>query len=679
MSDYRVFDSLQDVVLVINGEGSVLYGNQAASTLLGVSVKRLSSAKLVSQFMELESDVLEAESIRQISDSTQMTEVAFKISSGDRGWVQVTVQPQPSFFSIESEARWIVYMRDVSLEKTLHEKYKIELDQKESVITDLQTAQAKLEDYSKNLEAMVESRTAELNKTNSLLKTILDSLGQGILVFNENGDCLPVFSKICQKFFGQTPTGLQIENLLQLQAGDLQAFHQWRKAVFSEMLEFEDLVPLAPSNLKNLSDVSRGIERHISLGYNAMRSESGQIQGVVMVATDRTSEVQALKEAAHERETVRRIVRVGRNRDSFLHFVRDAKMLLVQFKSWRLQRSSLHAQREEVLRHLHTLKGGAASFAFAEIAKQSHDLESKLKDLPIEDWDQVEEILQSEAQTMRAILEADMQGLVELLGPMDETRLEMVEIPMRVLKRWTGDFSRAKNLPQLQKHLRDFVAECLEKPIEPFVRGFEAGLRDLAIDLGKKFDSLEVIGGDIKVVEEPLRPLFTNLVHAFRNSIDHGFETTEDRERLGKTAAGHISIKFSLEKELRSMSTGVRQRNIQNLAHERRGGHYLKIEVADDGRGINLTKLRAKLIQLGLEKEAMANDDEVSQMIFRPELSTSESVTEVSGRGIGMNAIFAEVQQVHGQISVASLPGVGMTLTIVVPLAVHPVLAALAA
>ena len=262
---------------------------------------------------------------------------------------------------------------------------------------------------------------------------------------------------------------------------------------------------------------------------------------------------------------------------------------------------------------------------------------------------------------------------------MDESRLDMIEIPLRVLKKWTNEFARAKNLGQLQKEVRGFVADCLEKPVEPLIRSFEAGLRDLAQELGKEFVAFDVRGGDIRIVDEPLRPLFTNLVHAFRNSIDHGFETPEERLRVGKTTAGKIAIKFSLEKEMGPTPGGTRSGTIQNLAHEMRGGRYLKIEIVDDGRGIDLPKLRSKLIQLGLEKEAMQTDSVVAQMILRPELSTSDSVTEISGRGIGMNALFAEVQQLHGHITVVSNAGLGMGLTILVPLPGHPVLKALAA
>lgn len=680
MSDYRLFDSLQDVVLVLNGECSVLYGNQAASNLLGVSAKRLAAGKFISQFLEFETNVLASMTAVHVGEPTQLTELGFTVVSGGRGWGQITVQRQPDFFSIALELRWIVYMRDVTLEKNLHEKYKLELDQKESVITDLKQARAKLEDYSKNLESMVEIRTSELNKTNILLRTILDSLGQGILVFNESGDCLPIFSKVCEKFFGQTPEGQQIESLLQLDGEDSQAFKHWRQAVFSEMLEFDDLVPLAPSVLKNEREVTRGIERQISLGYNSMRNEIGAIQGVVLVATDRTSEVQALREAAHERSVVRRIVRVGRNRDAFLHFVRDAKMLLVQFKSWRFQRSSVHAQREEVLRHLHTLKGGASSFAFTELAQQAHELESRLKDFAIGDWDQVEAIIHAEAQTMRGSLDTDLQALAELLGPMDEARMEVLEIPMRTLKKWTMEFSRAKNLNQLHKDIRAFVTECVEKPLEPMVRAYDVGLVELAEELGKKFSSLKIEGGDIKIVDEPLRPLFASLIHAFRNSLDHGIEAPQERARLKKPLEGQITIRFSLEKEINSAKlAGMRQATVQSFAHEMRGGQYLKIEISDDGSGIAVEKLRSKLIQLGLEKEAFASDFDVCQMIFRSELSTSEAVTDISGRGIGMNAVFAEVQQLHGQISVISVPGAGTTLKIVVRLAPHSIMAALAA
>ena len=732
MSDYRVFDSLQDVVLVVNEDVGVVYGNQAASTLFEVSVRRLSSQKSLSQFVTLASDMLQPQELRRITESTQVAEIEFTLPTGKSGWVQLSIQHEPAFFTpadavagtddvkkspsatspsndigneiaseiareiareIASEigneignkagndkngalkaSRWVIYMRDVSLEKTLHDKYRGELDQKEAVINDLRAARAKLEDYSRNLEKMVETRTAELRGTNTLLKTILDSLGQGILVFTEDGKCLPVFSQVCRTFFGMEPAHQDIDQLLGLQGEDQTAFVQWRQAVFSEMLEFEDLVPLAPNLLKNQKDLQRGLDRSVQLAYNPMRDDAGKIQGVVMVATDRTLEVQALREAAHERAVVRRVVRVGRNRESFLHFVRDARGLLVQFKTWHWQAQSAVVQREEVLRRLHTLKGGASSFAFAELAHAAHELEEGFKDLPADRWGSVEKVLHLEAQRMHEVLDTDLASLTELLGPLEESKVETVEIPVRIFRRWSGEFAKAQSVVEMRELVSALLKECLEKPLEPMIRCFESGLVELAEEVGKEFKSLQIEGGDLRVSEEPLRPFFATLIHAFRNSIDHGFETPEQRAELGKPRDGKITVRFSIQQD-----NDTDKGSIQAVAHRLRGGKWLKIEIADDGRGIDVGRVRAKLIKQGFEREAAQPDAEIWQMVLRAELSTADTITEISGRGVGMNAILAEVQQLHGQIRVFSEPGQGMRLVILVPLSAHPATLTLAA
>ncbi|RYZ69271.1 MAG: hypothetical protein EOP05_15095, partial [Proteobacteria bacterium] len=371
MIDYKLFDTFQDAVLVLDQDGKVVYGNVAATFLLEVSAKRLGSGKPLSNYVEFNPPPYE--SLTTVTESTQLREVAFTASSGKAGWIQVVVHPQPEFYSAASEdesekMRWIVALRDVSLEKTLHDKYKAELDKKEVVINDLKQARSKLEDYSKNLEAMVALRTAELTKTNALLRTILDSLGQGILVFGTDGLTLPVYSQVCEKLFGNSIAGRPIEEVLALDPKEAGVFASWREAVFAEMLDFSDLTPLAPNRLP------LDPPTEIALSYNRMVSEQGATSGVVVVTTDRTAEVQALQLAARERALVRKVVQVARHKEAFRLFVQDASDLLSQLKT------GTFATREELERRLHTLKGGAATFALEPLAQTCHELEDSLKD-----------------------------------------------------------------------------------------------------------------------------------------------------------------------------------------------------------------------------------------------------------------------------------------------------------
>ena len=180
MSRYHLFDSFLDAILVVDREGRVYYGNAAASIVLSVSTKRLSTGRPLSQFISFEPDPFKAEEVfATVEEASQVREVAYrqgKDGAESTGWAQVVFQPQLDFINDPDDTDvgagpfWIVCIRDVSVEKTLQVKYRGELDQKESIINELRDARQKLESYSKDLEAMVEARTSELTSANQLLK-----------------------------------------------------------------------------------------------------------------------------------------------------------------------------------------------------------------------------------------------------------------------------------------------------------------------------------------------------------------------------------------------------------------------------------------------------------------------------------------------------------------------------
>lgn len=654
MSDYRVFDTFQDAVLVIDDEGRVFYGNEAATLLFEVSARRLSSGKPLTQFVSFSPDPFEAAGpLVEVKEATQVKEVEFSASSGKAGWTQVSFQPQPDFFTNEPEEknRWIVCLRDVSLEKTLHDKYKDELDQKEAVIQDLRVAQAKLEDYSRNLEKMVEARTQELREANQLLKTILDSLGQGILVFDSAGNCLPVFSQVCRAMFGVEPSGKPVEDVLQLEATDRATFASWREAVFAEMLDFDDLVPLAPGKFEHAKD------KEIALGYNPMRDSDSRIQGVVVVATDRTREVEALREAARERELVRRVVQVARNRDSFRQFVGDTRILLEEL------RRPEDLDREELARRLHTIKGGASSFALGEIASLAHQLEETLKSTAESEEARLafQTRLSEEAAHIGELLDKNIAALAELLGPLDENDgPEVVEVPVDRFLAWSQALMDATDLGDAHRVGQDILSECLERPLGDAIHHLEPSLKELAESLGKRLQGLEIVGGETRAPYQPLRPVMASLVHAFRNAIDHGLESPEDRLKAGKPEAGTIRIQFGIKD-----GPGL---GASAVFADRAAGRSLAIEISDDGRGVDADRVRAKLIKLGKEDLASAADEEVIQAILRDDFSTAETVSEISGRGVGLSAIASEVRRLGGGIHVISKKGEGMRLMIRIPL-----------
>ncbi|HVY69862.1 MAG TPA: chemotaxis protein CheA, partial [Verrucomicrobiae bacterium] len=171
-------------------------------------------------------------------------------------------------------------------------------------------------------------------------------------------------------------------------------------------------------------------------------------------------------------------------------------------------------------------------------------------------------------------------------------------------------------------------------------------VHDVSQDLGKKVD-LAMAGKETELDRTIIEAIKDPLTHIIRNSIDHGIETPEARRAAGKTETGRLSLR---------------------AFHE---GGQVNIEIADDGRGIDVAKVKEKAVQRSLitkEQAARMSDREVYNLIFLPGFSTAEKVTNVSGRGVGMDVVRTNIEKIGGSVDVLSEAGFGTTLKIKIPL-----------
>ena len=184
------------------------------------------------------------------------------------------------------------------------------------------------------------------------------------------------------------------------------------------------------------------------------------------------------------------------------------------------------------------------------------------------------------------------------------------------------------------------------RPFADGVQGFPRLVRDLARDLGKKV-RLEIKGKGTEVDRDILEKLDAPLNHLIRNAVDHGIESPEERAALGKPETGLLRLEAS-----------------------HRSG-MLMIMVKDDGRGIDLEKLRRKIVQKKMTTQEMATqmtETELMEFLFLPGFSTAKNVTEISGRGVGLDVVHNMVHEVGGVVRAVSNPGEGLTFHIELPL-----------
>jgi two-component system, chemotaxis family, sensor kinase CheA len=183
-------------------------------------------------------------------------------------------------------------------------------------------------------------------------------------------------------------------------------------------------------------------------------------------------------------------------------------------------------------------------------------------------------------------------------------------------------------------------------PIGPLFERFRRVIRDLSHSSGKEI-SLEIGGEKTELDKRMIDELSDPLIHMVRNSVDHGLETPSDREAAGKPRAGTVAL----------------------LASQR--GNSVVITVADDGRGIDCERVRKKVVAKGLLSEAEArelSERDLIAYIWHPGLSTAETITEISGRGVGMDIVKSRIENLSGTVDVRSTMGQGTTFTIRLPL-----------
>jgi two-component system, chemotaxis family, sensor kinase CheA len=314
--DYSFFDGLIDAVFVVKDDRSVVYCNEAAAKLCESSVKRLVKGKKIYEALELSDSSLyimpNGEKGKDIATSYE--EMKYKLKSGKEGKVQVAVQP---FTEPSGDKRWVVMVRDVTLEEVLHAKYQLQLEEKEIYIIELHAARQKLEDYSKNLEVMVEERTQEINSANVMINAIMNSLGQGFLVFDREGNCSKFYTKACEDILESKPAGLKIWEVLRIKTYELTTFQMWMSGIFSEQLPFESMKELGPALFPHTQD------RYIKLDYFPLRGENNKIVNLVVVATDKTIEYQAQLALEKEKKFAKMVVKMISSKKQFAQFLKS--------------------------------------------------------------------------------------------------------------------------------------------------------------------------------------------------------------------------------------------------------------------------------------------------------------------------------------------------------------------
>lgn len=637
--DYSFFDGLIDGVFVINDSKGIVYCNESAAKLCDSSVRRLARGKPIFEFIEFSDPSLFVmpEGLSGKDEPAPYTELHFNLKSGKVGKVQVAIQP---FVEPPNEKRWVIMVRDVTIEEVLHAKYHKQLEEKEVYIQQLKDAQKQLEDYSKNLEQMVEARTLEVKRANAMLNAIMNSLGQGFFVFDKNGICSNFYTRACEDILQVRPANKNVAEVLKVKENEMDTFKMWLSAIYGEQLPFDTIKELGPSLFPHTQD------KYVSLEYYPLRNESEKIENVVVVATDKTSEYQANKALEAEKKYAKMVIKLVANKKQFSQFLDSAKSVSILIRE-SLKENKNFIDHEYIFRMLHTLEGESATYSAMDIwqaSRQAQELLEPLKKGQKFDILNMREVLHNSLDVLDATIQAFIDNNAELFSMVGLGRAQYIEVSVSEIEEV---LLKLKARGVSSSVLSEIEDSLLRETVESSFRHYEDVTETIAEKLNKKLRPLEFAGLSTRLYLEHYQELFSSLVHAYRNAIDHGIEPSEEREMMGKPPEGLIKTEIERFEQ---------------------GTQWIKIKISDDGAGISTDKLKEKLILIGqAEIVNSMSESELMQQVFSSGVSTKEAIGEFSGRGIGMNAIKIEAERLGGRAWVDSKPGEGTQLIIEVP------------
>jgi two-component system chemotaxis sensor kinase CheA len=247
---------------------------------------------------------------------------------------------------------------------------------------------------------------------------------------------------------------------------------------------------------------------------------------------------------------------------------------------------------------------------------------------------------------------ARLDALLDLVGELVIDRTRLVQLSNTLIERF-GEDRLFSDLQQTTLHVGRITDELQEQvmksrmlPIESVFNRLPRVVRDIAARQGKQVDFI-VEGKETELDHSVIEEIGDPLLHLIRNGVDHGIETPAERIAVGKPPAGRLKLE----------------------AHH--ADSFIVISMEDDGRGVNVDAVKRKAVERGVVSQEQVDrmtDTEALQLIFAPGLTTAEALTDVSGRGVGMDVVRANVEKINGSVDVETRKGMGTKFTIRLPL-----------
>ena len=499
-----------------------------------------------------------------------------------------------------------------------------------------------------SLERRVAERTAQLRQKTNDINVMLQNMPQGVLTVVSGGVIHSEYSAYLETILETTDiAGASLMDLIftntSLGADLLSQVDAAIASVIDEdEMNYEFNSHLLVSELdKTLLD---GKVKSLALSWSPITNDDGNVDKLMLCVRDVT-ELKRLEAESNARKRELQVIGeiLAVSQEKFHEFIDSARGFIAENKS--LIEETAHKQLDAInllFRNMHTIKGNARTYGFLGLTNQVHVTEQHYDDLRKDDeavWEQAT-LLAELAQVAELIEQyAHVNDLV--LGRKGPGRRAAVEKFLMVerdkvaetLQLLMGvDHSDPHGMRLALQHVGSTLHMLGTQPIGQILSGTIESLPSLAKELGKPPPQVHIEDHGLMVRTQAsglLKNLFT---HLLRNSVDHGIETAPQRAAAGKPEVGRIDLRLHVD------------------------DGKLWIHLSDDGRGLALGKIRKQAMEQNLLRiDASTSAEEVAQLIFRSGFSTAEAVTEVSGRGVGMDAARAFLEKEGGSIAIRFL------------------------
>ena len=499
-----------------------------------------------------------------------------------------------------------------------------------------------IEEQNRNLEAKVEERTAELRQKNNDIANMMANMHQGLFTITEGGLIHPEYAAYLEQIF-------ETDRIADRNFADLlfsnttagsDAVDQNKTGVDAIVGEDEMMYDFNSHCLMTEMNIQMedGREKILELDWDPIINEDDEVDKLMVTVRDVT-ELKALEAEAEGQK--RELAIIGEilavDAAKFADFVKTSEDFLAEC------RGLIEANDDKDLdvianlfRSMHTVKGNARTYGLSQVTDIVHEVESTYDDLR-----KNEDVVWNKEQLLEELSGAeDIIGKYafvfrEKLGRDGEASSGISLDPVRV-SAWLDSINELTK-ESLDENVKGVVSEAYSmllsmeaKPLDEVISDVIESANSLADQLGKGKPNIEIDNAGILVKSEAHSTLNNIFMHVFRNAMDHGIEGIEERKEKGKNESGTISLDVSFDGDL------------ANLA------------VRDDGRGIAISRIYKMAIEKGIyaESDPKPSASEIANLIFSSGFSTADEVTDVSGRGVGMDAVKGFLEREGGSIDV---------------------------